>query len=106
MYQEKVLETINNVISQGFVKADICIVTRKKKDGIAIADYLVENDISIISSETLLVNKSKEVQFIVSLLDYLLNPDFKKAKIEFLHYLYTKLKVTYTEHNFYKEFLK
>ena len=28
LYQEKVLETINNVISQGFVKADICIVTR------------------------------------------------------------------------------
>lgn len=106
LYQEKVLETINNVISLGFVKADICIVTRKKKDGIAIADYLVENDISIISSETLLVNKSKEVQFIVSLLDYLLNPDFKKSKIEFLHYLYTKLKVTNTEHNFYKEFLQ
>ena len=52
LYQEKVLETIESVLAQGFVKADICIVTRKKKDGIAIADFLVEKGISIISSET------------------------------------------------------
>lgn len=106
LYQEKVLETIENVLAQGFVKADICIVTRKKKDGIAIADFLVENGISIISSETLLVNKSKEVRFIISFLTYLLHPENKNSKMEFLNYLYTKLEVKTSEHEFYISLLQ
>lgn len=106
LYQEKVLETIENVLAQGFVKADICIVTRKKKDGIAIADFLVERGISIISSETLLVNKSKEVQFIISFLTYLLHSENKNSKMEFLNYLYTKLEVEGSEHQFYVELLQ
>ena len=106
LYQEKVLETIENVLAQGFVKADICIVTRKKKDGIAIADFLVEKGISIISSETLLVNKSKEVRFIISFLTYLLHPENKNSKMEFLNYLYTKLEVETSEHEFYVDLLQ
>jgi len=106
LYQEKVLETVESVIAQGFVKADICIVTRKKKDGIAIADFLVEKGISIISSETLLVNKSKEVRFIVSFLTYLLHPENKNSKMEFLNYLYTKLEVKTSEHEFYLNLLQ
>jgi len=106
LYQEKVLETIENVLAQGFVKADICIVTRKKKDGIAIADFLVEKGISIISSETLLVNKSKKVRFIVSFLTYLLHPEDKNSKMEFLNYLYSKLEVTSSEHEFYISLLE
>jgi len=101
LYQEKVLEIIEKVLNQDFVKADICIVTRKKKDGIAIADFLVEKGISIISSETLLVNKSKEVRFIISFLTYLLHPDNKNSKMEFLNYLYAKLGVIGSEHQFY-----
>tara|TARA_B110001450_G_scaffold39914_1_gene35778 strand:+ start:238 stop:3405 length:3168 start_codon:yes stop_codon:yes gene_type:complete len=106
LYQQKVLETIKEVLSQGFVKSDICIVTRKKKDGIAIADFLVEENIAIISSETLLVNKSKEVQFIISFLNYLLYPDRKNTKIEVLNYLYIKLQVQTTEHEFYVSLLQ
>jgi len=106
LYQKKVLETIETVLSQGFVKSDICIVTRKKIDGIAIADFLVEKGISIISSETLLVNKSKDVRFIISFLTYLLYPENKNSKMEFLNYLYMKLKVTGSEHEFYVTLLQ
>jgi len=106
LYQEKVLEAIEEALNQGFVKADICIVTRKKKDGIAIADYLVGKGINIISSETLLVNKSKEVRFIISFLNYLLQSENKNSKIDFLNYLYHKLKVVSSEHEFYFELLQ
>ena len=106
LYQENVLETIQEVLKQGFVKADICIVTRKKKDGISIADFLVEKGINIISSETLLVNKSKEVRFIISFLTYLLQSENKNSKLELLNYLYHKLPVFSTEHEFYFELLQ
>jgi len=106
LYQEKVLEAIQQALKKGFVKADICIVTRKKKDGIAIADFLVEKGVNIISSETLLVNKSKEVRFIISFLTYLLQSENKNSKLELLNYLYHKLPVVNTEHEFYFELLQ
>ena len=104
LYQEQVLETIQTVLKQGFRKADICIVTRKKKDGIAIADYLTEQKINIISSETLLLSKSKEVRFLISFLSYLLYPDNKTFKVELLRYLYEKTEISDSEHEFYKQF--
>jgi len=105
LYQEKVLAIIEDVLNQGFVKADVCIVTRKKKDGIAIADFLIEKGFDIISSETLLINKSKEVQFIISFITYLLYPENKNSKLDFLNYLYNKLPVIESEHEFYFNFL-
>lgn len=105
LYQEKVFQTIQDVLSQGFLKADICIVTRKKKDGIAIADYLTEQKIKIISSETLLLSKSKEVKFIISFLNYILHQQNKTAKLEVIGYLYEHLPVEGSEHQFYSEFL-
>jgi ATP-dependent exoDNAse (exonuclease V) beta subunit len=105
LYQEKVLETIESVLEQGFCKADICIVTRKKKDGIAIADYLTEKKINIISSETLLLSKSEEVKFIISFLYYILYPENKTVKIEILGYLFKKFEVLESEHDFYTSFI-
>ena len=104
-YQEKVFETIESVLKQGFCKADICIVTRKKKDGIAIADYLTEKQINIISSETLLLSKSEEVKFIISFLYYVLYPQNKTVKIEILRYLYSKFEISGSEHEFYTSFI-
>ncbi len=106
LYQEKVLENIENALRNGFLKSDICIVTRKTKEGIAIADFLTEKNIPIISSETLLVNKSPEVQFIVSFLNYLLFPTNSISKLSLLKYLYLKLDVQSSEHCFYSTFLK
>ena len=105
LYQEKVLTIIENVLNEGFCKADICIVTRKKKDGVAIADYLTDKNIAIISSETLLIDKSAEVKFVISFLSYLLNPSNKNYKIELLCYLFSKLTVEVSEHKFYEELL-
>lgn len=105
IYQEKVLEVIESVLSQGFCKADICVVTRKKKDGIAIADFLTEKNINIISSETLLLNKSAEVRFIISFLYFLLYPQNKTVKIDVLRFLYKKLETSESEHEFYTSLL-
>ncbi|MGB0895965.1 MAG: UvrD-helicase domain-containing protein [Flavobacteriaceae bacterium] len=104
-YQDKVFKTIQNVLDQGFCKADICIITRTKKSGIAIADYLAEHKIDIISSETLLLSKSEEVRFIISFLQYIVYPQNKIVKIEVLKYLYKKMNVADGEHMFYTCFI-
>lgn len=79
--------TIQKVLKKGFKLKDIVVLTRKKKQGIAIANYLTEQKISILSSETLMIQNATEVRFLINILKYLKNSADKEAKALFLEYL-------------------
>ncbi|MFV8225408.1 UvrD-helicase domain-containing protein [Christiangramia aquimixticola] len=81
IYPVKILETIRDLEDQGYSKQDICILTRRKKEGIVIAEYLSENSVSVISSETLLISQSPEVNLITNILSLTLNPEDDKIKL-------------------------
>ncbi|WP_298492929.1 exodeoxyribonuclease V subunit beta [uncultured Algibacter sp.] len=87
IFPEAVLKSIKTCLENGFSLEDICVLVRKKKEGVAIADYLSKNNIAIISSETLLINNSIEVVFINDLLSLLIQPDNNETKIKVLNYL-------------------
>jgi len=87
IYTEEVYKTILKCLENGYLLKDICILVRKKKEGIAIANFLNENKISIISSETLLISNSPEVVFINNVLSLLLQPNNLQIKIEVLNYI-------------------
>ncbi|MCG9973177.1 UvrD-helicase domain-containing protein [Christiangramia crocea] len=98
IYPEKILEIINSLDKKGFNRRDICILTRRRSEGVAIAQYLSENDISVISSETLLLSQSPEVNFIIDLLYFSLNPKDDHLKLNIYDYLadkYLKEEETY-----------
>src|SRR5690606_14062202 len=50
-YSNLVLETIQNVKENGFSESDVCILTRKKADGIALGAFLMEQGVPVISSD-------------------------------------------------------
>ncbi len=81
------LNTIQNVLKQGFEYKDIAILTRKNKAGIAIANYLTEQKIPLLSSETLMIQNATEVRLIIHLLKYLQNSSDLESKAYFLEYL-------------------
>lgn len=87
LYLEATLQTIQKVLQQGFEYLDIAIITRKKQQGIDIANFLTENNIPIISSETLVIHNSTEVKVLIYLLRYLNNNSDKEAKSLFLYYI-------------------
>ena len=87
LYVLATLNTIQKVVKQGFEFKDVVILTRKRKQGIAIANYLTEQGIPILSSETLMIKNATEVRFIIHLLKYLKNISDKESKANFLHYL-------------------
>lgn len=87
LYLEKVLETINKVVAQGFLLGDIVVLTRKSKDGVKVANYLTEKGVRILSSETLLINNATEVQLLLNLLRFLKNNEDKEAKALILYYV-------------------
>ncbi|TVZ26369.1 ATP-dependent exoDNAse (exonuclease V) beta subunit [Gillisia sp. Hel_I_86] len=89
----KSLEIIKDLDEQGVSRSDICILTRTRKESFAIANYLNEQGVAIVSSESLLVSNSPEVRFINNLLSVSLNPHDKNIKWELLNYLVQKLEI-------------
>ncbi len=87
LYLQATFHTIQKVKQNGFRYKDIVILTRKKVHGTEVANYLTENGIPILSSESLLLGASSEVQSIVALLRYLKNNSDLQAKANFLYYL-------------------
>jgi ATP-dependent exoDNAse (exonuclease V) beta subunit len=87
LFLEATLKTIEKIKENGFTNKEIAILTRKKKQGTAIANFLTEKGIPILSSESLLLESSSEVKFIVHFLYYLKNKSDLEAKAHFLYYL-------------------
>jgi len=104
VYPEKVLEIIKN-LDPKFDKKDICIITRARKQGVAIAEFLISNNIDIISSETLLLQNSQKVNFIINLLKYTNNTNDKETQFEIVYFLYNHLKIKKDKHIFIKYIL-
>nr|WP_315144254.1 UvrD-helicase domain-containing protein [uncultured Flavobacterium sp.] len=87
LYVLATLQTIQKVISQGFEYKDIVILTRKREQGIAVANYLTEQNIPLLSSETLMIQNATEVRFLIHLLQYLNNSNDLEAKVNFLYFI-------------------
>lgn len=104
-YPKKVLEKILELQEQ-FYLSEICVLTRTKKDGVAIANYLQENQIPIISSETLLLKNNEKVVFIINVLKMIQNPDDQETRFEFLYFLRQHLQIITDKHAFFEQFSK
>jgi len=106
MYAEKVVGTIKHLLKNGFEKRDICILTRKKKDGIAIGSSLQEEQITVVSSETLLLGHSPKVRFLMDCLTLCLFPNNDEVKISFLEFLHDYLSIKEEKHPYYSRLIK
>ena len=84
---------------------DICILVRKNQHGEVIANYLSQQGISIISSETLLLKNDIKVDFIINLLYYLIENEDKNSKFDLLYFLHNHLKINQSKHVFIKDFI-
>ncbi|MFD1062695.1 UvrD-helicase domain-containing protein [Winogradskyella litorisediminis] len=101
VYTEKTLETVKSCIENGYKLGDICVLVRKKKEGIAVSDVLSNHGISIISSETLLLNNSPKVQLLNFVLALLTQPNDQKLKLNVLNAISKLFKIT-DKHTFFK----
>ncbi|RCS27781.1 DNA helicase UvrD [Polaribacter sp. WD7] len=104
-FPKMVLEKINELKNDFFLN-EICVLTRTKKDGIAIANYLSEKGVAIVSSETLLLQNSSKIKFIIDVLQIIQNPSDEEAQFEILSFLYQHLDVEETKHQFYQNHVK
>src|SRR5690606_15786393 len=92
--------TIEGCLEKGFTLKDISILVRKKKEGVAIANYLSEHHIPIISSETLLIGNAPEVVFVNDVLSLLVQPKNSNFKLAILNFLASKFEIE-DKHGFF-----
>lgn len=100
LYVLATLNTIQKVVHEGFEYKDIVVLTRKRDQGIAIANYLTEQSIPLLSSETLMIQNATEVRLIVHLLKYLNNSADLESKANFLHFLASNKEIKMPMHDF------
>lgn len=90
---EKTLETITNLLAEGYRKKDIAILNRGNKEGSLIARHLLKNNIPVISSDSLMLANSKEVCLLMSFISYLSYTNIKLYKAEIANYLWEIKKI-------------
>ena len=100
LYLLAVLNKILKVKSTGFRNKDIVILTRKKAHGTLIANYLTEQGIPILSSESLMLGASSEVKNVIYILRYLKNNSEKESKANFLYYIANNHQNQLSTHDF------
>ncbi len=83
----RTLEVIRHLQTQNYKLKDIAILVRKNTDGSDIANYLTQNGVEVISSDSLLLSNSAEINFLHSLLKYLANTSNNIIQTEILEYL-------------------
>jgi len=87
LYGTHVLETIRSVDPNATALHTICILVRKHKHGVALAHFLTQNAIPVISTQSLLVNSSEKVRFLIDLLRYLSDPSNQAVSFALLFFL-------------------
>lgn len=104
VYAERTLEIVSDLTSGGYEPSDICILTRKKKEGVELGRILIENGVPVVSSETLLLDHSPEVQFLVNFLNFRVHPESEELKSKLLLYLHKLFHVEIPLPDFLSEF--
>lgn len=105
LYAKQVFETITQCLEHGYPLNDICVLVRKRKEGVTIANYLSDLGINITSSETLLLKNSEKILFLNALLKLLVQPNNDSLKVEVLSFIAEEHAIT-DKHLFFSTYLK
>ncbi len=87
LYAARIQAIIQDLTGRGYAYRDICVLTRRGKDGVLISQHLMQEGIPVSSSETLLLRNHPGVQFLITLLKHLLVPEDENHIFDLLLYL-------------------
>lgn len=94
LHPPKILEVIQEVQALGYTLSDICILVRKNEYAKHIARFLTENQIPVVSAQSLLLSSSAQVNFLMQWMEVYQNPNNEESKIKILNYFAEHLRLT------------
>ncbi|MCK5057641.1 MAG: UvrD-helicase domain-containing protein, partial [Candidatus Aminicenantes bacterium] len=88
---EVVLAEVNRIIEEcrgrGYGLCDIAVLVRKNREGQRVAENLVENNIPVVSPDSLILSKVPLTGFFIDILTYLKDPADKIAEAAIIYFL-------------------
>lgn len=92
----RIKEIVDELINDNFSFREITVLCRSNAEITTVANFLLKHDYPIITNESLVLNGSAEVNFIIAFLQYLINPSERIYKAAILKYLVEANSVTET----------
>lgn len=66
--QEQMRATLQQVLDNGYSYKDVAVLVEKNKEGSQVASWLLQNNIPVISSESLLLSQSPAIRLLVAII--------------------------------------
>lgn len=95
----QIKEFISNALNSGYNYNEICIICRFNYQGSLIANYLVEQKIPVVSSDSLLLKNNLEVNTLINFLNYLNNREDKVSAASVIDYLFQSGQISNEQFN-------
>lgn len=86
-YLDRTLALVRELGEKGYPYRELCILTRRRKEGVMVSAHLMEAGIPVISSETLLLKNHPEIRFLIHLLHHLVAPEDRNHAFGLLLFL-------------------
>jgi ATP-dependent exoDNAse (exonuclease V) beta subunit len=87
IFISKTLERIESLVKEGWEYKDIAVLVKENKEGSWLAAAMIEKNIPVLSSDSLLLKNSAVVSFMVSILRCIEHPSDELASAQVLEYL-------------------
>jgi len=83
----RIKDTIAELLTNSYQYSDMAILCRKNSEASLIAAELLKENIPVVSAESLLLNNSPEIRFLIALIKNLENDQDKVAQTEIITFL-------------------
>jgi ATP-dependent exoDNAse (exonuclease V) beta subunit len=93
-YFDQTKRIIQDCINDGYTYSDIAVLVRKNNVGNEIVNFLTEQQIPVISKESLLLKFNSKVNFVVDFCDCLFNDSNKIALLSLTKFLFNNFHTT------------
>lgn len=103
LYLKEVLAAARQSNENGFGWGEICVLVRKNAQGVAVANFLQEQGIQVVSSQSLLLSKSAGIRLILNVLRLLQNPQDSLSAFEILNFVADQGVDAMDRHRFFRE---
>ncbi|KAF0195199.1 MAG: UvrD/REP helicase [Bacteroidetes bacterium] len=84
---KRVLELVEEITGDGYKPGDITVLCRSNKDSSSVATFLNAHGVQVVSSDSLLLSGSPEVNFLINFLTLISDPENDIARVAAAAYL-------------------
>ena len=77
---KETLSQIEKCLSRGFEQSEIAVLVRDNKQSSQVSEWLIENNVSVLSQDSLSINNSKKIELLINLIKLKVDNNNQEAR--------------------------